>query len=51
MIILPEMCPPSYLKFIGPMIGIVIAASGVLGPVLGGVLTQFTEWRWIFWIK
>lgn len=51
MIILPEMCHPSQLKFIGSLIGLVIAASGILGPVLGGVLTQYTQWRWIFWIK
>ncbi|EGX95783.1 MFS multidrug transporter, putative [Cordyceps militaris CM01] len=51
MIILPEMCPPSHLKFIGSLIGIVITISGVLGPVLGGLLTQFTGWRWIFWIN
>ncbi|KAK8145062.1 hypothetical protein G3M48_004967 [Beauveria asiatica] len=51
MVILPEMCPPSHLKFIGSLIGIVIALSGVLGPLLGGALTQFTQWRWIFWIN
>ncbi|XWW95697.1 hypothetical protein V2A60_003664 [Cordyceps javanica] len=51
MIILPEICPQDYLKFIGSLIGMVIAASGVLGPVLGGLLTQYTRWRWIFWIK
>ncbi|KAM3485916.1 hypothetical protein MY8738_000936 [Beauveria namnaoensis] len=51
MVILPEMCPPSHLKFIGSLIGIVIVFSGVLGPLLGGALTQFTQWRWIFWIN
>ncbi|OAQ96546.1 hypothetical protein LLEC1_02348 [Akanthomyces lecanii] len=51
MVILPEMCPPNRIKFIGPMIGMVIAVSGVLGPVLGGILTQYTQWRWIFWIN
>ncbi|KAM3541413.1 hypothetical protein ARSEF1564_005640 [Beauveria bassiana] len=51
MVILPEMCPPSHLKFIGSLIGMVIVFSGVLGPLLGGALTQFTQWRWIFWIN
>ncbi|PQK13897.1 hypothetical protein BB8028_0004g08280 [Beauveria bassiana] len=51
MVILPEICPPSHLKFIGSLIGMVIVFSGVLGPLLGGALTQFTQWRWIFWIN
>ncbi|KAI1456625.1 major facilitator superfamily transporter [Annulohypoxylon moriforme] len=51
MIILPEVSPQKAQKFIGGMIGIVIAIAGVLGPVLGGLLTQYTSWRWIFWIN
>ncbi|KAF7905103.1 uncharacterized protein EAF01_005624 [Botrytis porri] len=25
--------------------------SGVLGPVIGGIVTRYTSWRWIFWMK
>ncbi|MEJ2420082.1 MAG: hypothetical protein P8Y45_24845, partial [Exilibacterium sp.] len=39
------------LKMIGALAGSVIAMSGVLGPVLGGVITNYTTWRWIFWIN
>lgn len=28
-----------------------LAISFVLGPVLGGTITQFATWRWIFFIK
>ncbi len=51
MIILPEVCPAKLIKFVGAMIGMVIAWSGVLGPVLGGILTEYATWRWVFWIK
>ncbi|PHH60824.1 hypothetical protein CDD81_1121 [Ophiocordyceps australis] len=51
MIILPELCPAQLRQFIGSIIGLVIAGSGVLGPVLGGILTQYGSWRWVFWIN
>lgn len=51
MIILLESTPPKTRQFLGSIVGIVIAVGGVLGPVLGGVLTHFASWRWVFWIK
>ncbi|RMJ14653.1 hypothetical protein BHE90_008974 [Fusarium euwallaceae] len=51
MIILPELSPPHLAQHIGALVGMVIALSGVLGPVLGGLLTHYTSWRWVFWIK
>lgn len=51
MIIFPEMSPPKARKVIAPLIGMVISMSGVLGPILGGLFTHYTTWRWVFWIK
>ncbi|KAI0203864.1 major facilitator superfamily transporter [Astrocystis sublimbata] len=51
MIILPEITPPRYLQGLAALVGIVITLSSVLGPVLGGVLTHYADWRWIFWIN
>ncbi|KAK0672678.1 major facilitator superfamily domain-containing protein [Cercophora samala] len=51
MIVLPEMTPDKNKKYIGAIIGMVIATSGVMGPVLGGFLTQYSTWRWVFWIN
>ncbi|KAK7748895.1 hypothetical protein SLS53_000919 [Cytospora paraplurivora] len=51
MIIFPEMSPPSARKVIAPIIGMVISTSGVLGPILGGLLTHYATWRWVFWIN
>lgn len=36
-----------YMSVMGPMIGV----ATVLGPLLGGYLTQHVSWRWIFYIN
>jgi MFS family permease len=51
MIMLPELATSDMRQYIAAMVGMVIASSGVLGPVLGGLLTNYTTWRWVFWIK
>ena len=51
MIILPEVGSQEQQKYIGSVIGMVVAGSGILGPVLGGIINHYTSWRWIFWIK
>lgn len=50
-VILPEVSPPELAQATGALAGAVVAVAGVLGPVLGGVITRYTTWRWIFWIK
>jgi MFS family permease len=50
-VILPEISPPKLIQAIGAMAGAVVAMAGVLGPVLGGLITHYTTWKWIFWIK
>ena len=51
MVIFPEIGPPTMMKWIASLAGAVVALAGVLGPVLGGVITHYTTWRWVFWIK
>jgi MFS family permease len=31
--------------------GFVWAVSAGIGPLLGGVFTQYLNWRWVFWIN
>lgn len=51
MIMFPEITPPRNTKHIASIAGLVIAAAGVSGPVIGGLLTDKVNWRWIFWIN
>lgn len=46
-----ELAPPRFQRFIGALIGLIITLSSVAGPILGGALTEYASWRWIFWIK
>jgi MFS family permease len=51
MIILPELCPANIRHYMGSIIGLVVAVSGLMGPLLGGILTNYASWRWVFWIN
>ena len=51
MIMLPEVCPPHLRPRIGALVGMVVAMAGILGPLLGGILSKYATWRWAFWIK
>jgi MFS family permease len=51
MVILLELSPGHLTQYTAAMIGMVVAISGILGPLLGGLLTSYTTWRWVFWIK
>ncbi|CAK7568172.1 MAG: hypothetical protein SEPTF4163_006155 [Sporothrix epigloea] len=51
MIIWPELSPIHLKRHIASLAGVVIGMAGVLGPILGGVLTKYASWRWIFWIN
>ncbi|KAK8051393.1 hypothetical protein PG993_002778 [Apiospora rasikravindrae] len=51
MVILMETSPDRFQSHLGTIVGVVIAIGGVAGPVLGGVLTHYANWRWVFWIN
>ena len=51
MVLIPEATPPTKIGLTSGMIGIVLGCSGVLGPVLGGLISHLTTWRWIFYLK
>jgi hypothetical protein len=47
----PLMVPPAKYPTYIALISSVFAISSVLGPVLGGVISDQTTWRWVFWLK
>jgi predicted MFS family arabinose efflux permease len=49
--IAPSLVPiGQYAKYMGIMSTVFITAS-VLGPILGGVISQHSTWRWVFLLK
>lgn len=47
----PELSPPSKIVIVSSAMGAIVALAGVCGPVIGGLLTTYTGWRYVFWIK
>jgi MFS family permease len=39
------------IGFYSGVISSVFAIANLLGPILGGVITDSTTWRWIFFLK
>jgi MFS family permease len=51
MVMFPEIYPRAMRRWIGAIAVGVVGTSGILGPILGGIITRFASWRWIFWIN
>lgn len=39
------------LAFYSGVVSSVFALANLLGPLIGGAISDHTTWRWIFWIK
>src|SRR5438067_209386 len=50
-IIIGDLVPPKERARRQGMIAIVFAVTSVLGPVLGGIMTDLLSWHWIFYIN
>ncbi|KAI1870707.1 uncharacterized protein JN550_004853 [Neoarthrinium moseri] len=50
-IVLYEVGPSDKPSLLGALIGMTLAVSFVLGPVLGGTISHLASWRWIFLIN
>ncbi|KAH7019193.1 major facilitator superfamily domain-containing protein [Ilyonectria destructans] len=45
---LVEVGPSHRPSLIGAMVGATLAVAFVLGPIIGGAISQLSDWRWLF---
>jgi predicted MFS family arabinose efflux permease len=51
MVVATDLVPPSeYGKYISVIATVFVLASAI-GPVLGGVISTHSTWRWVFLLK
>lgn len=48
---LVEYGPINKPSLIGAMIGSTLSVSLILGPIIGGVISDRSTWRWVFDLK
>lgn len=48
---LVEIGPVHRPSLIGAMVGATLAVAFVLGPIVGGLVSHLSDWRWLFNMK
>ncbi len=51
MSVMAEITPLRFIGLTSGLFGVIFAMSSLLGPVLGGIITSHTTWRWVFYLK
>ncbi|KAM7215801.1 Major facilitator superfamily domain containing protein [Rhypophila decipiens] len=51
MSVIAEITPLRFIGVSSGLMGSIFALSSLLGPVLGGVITSNTTWRWVFYLN
>ncbi|KAG8623588.1 hypothetical protein KVT40_008564 [Elsinoe batatas] len=46
--VMTEITPMKHIGAVTGLMGSIFATSSVLGPILGGLITSNTTWRWVF---
>jgi MFS family permease len=48
MVLLPEIATGQQFALLSGLVGLTVGCAGVLGPLLGGAIADYSHWKWIF---
>jgi len=46
-----EMVPKEKLPLYGGLNSLAVAIATLMGPICGGLINNYTTWRWVFYLK
>jgi EmrB/QacA subfamily drug resistance transporter len=46
-----DVIPPEKRGMLGGLFGVIFGTSSLIGPLLGAYITDYVDWRWIFYIN
>lgn len=51
LVLLIELSTAKLVPLTSVVMGAIVAVAGIMGPIVGGLFTEYATWRWIFWLK
>lgn len=51
MVVVAEIAPKRHLGRVSALVNVVFVVASAVGPVVGGAISTYSNWRWCFYLK